>query len=128
MVYSTVEQQVSLINNVRSLLTILVPGHYQQGLHPSPLDRVRALRMAARCIDFFEKYKDLGDQSSSAAVIGIRGGSTVFTPIDKLLRDETNLEKRIPTTSWWQPMRKLVDILSGKVLFHDSLQMENKAE
>lgn len=100
-----------------------VPGHYQQGGKPSPMDRIRALRMAIKCIQHIEdrfvgKTKAaVADDPLSAAVIGIQGSEVVFTP----LGGETGLEAtatdwidRRPKNEFWMPMKDTVDVLSGR--------------
>src|ERR1700759_5502423 len=62
-----------------------VPGHYQQGGTPSPMDRIRALRRAIKCMQHIEDRftgKDkawIANDPLSAAVIGIQGSEVVFT-------------------------------------------------
>lgn len=100
-----------------------VPGHYQQGGKPSPMDRIRALRMAIKCMQHIEdryigKSKGyIADDPLSAAVIGIQGSEVVFTPMG----GETGLEAtgtdwhdRRPKNEFWLSMRDTVDVLSGR--------------
>jgi 6-phosphofructokinase 1 len=100
-----------------------VPGHYQQGGKPSPMDRIRALRMAIKCMQHIEdrfigKSKaQIADDPLSAAVIGIQGSEVVFTA----LGGETGLEAqgtdwfaRRPKNEFWMNMKETVDILSGR--------------
>ncbi|KAL2367618.1 6-phosphofructokinase [Blastomyces gilchristii SLH14081] len=103
-----------------------VPGHYQQGGKPSPMDRVRALRMAIKCIQhmetFFglEKEKIAADPMSSV-VIGIKGSEVVFGPVgpgvdgrDGLDKTDTDWVRRKPKNDFWMGLKELVDILSGR--------------
>ncbi|OLL22139.1 ATP-dependent 6-phosphofructokinase [Neolecta irregularis DAH-3] len=94
-----------------------VPGHAQQGGIPSPMDRVRATRLAVKSIQFLEEKYDLefGKDESSAAVIGIRGSNILFTPVSRLMTLETDKTKRRPKDAWWGQFKGLVDILSGRV-------------
>jgi 6-phosphofructokinase 1 len=96
-----------------------IPGHVQQGGTPSPMDRVRGVRLAVRCMQFLEAY---GGQSSdeiaadekSMAVIGIKGASVVFGPMARLETEETNWKDRRPLQEAWLELKSVVDTLSGR--------------
>ncbi|RPA82732.1 6-phosphofructokinase [Ascobolus immersus RN42] len=94
------------------------PGHVQQGGTPSAMDRVRAVRLAVRAIKFLEEHANsqerILDDPSTAAVIGIRGASLVFTPVQKLVEEETEWAKRRPRNAFWLSHRKIADVLSGR--------------
>jgi 6-phosphofructokinase 1 len=100
-----------------------VPGHYQQGGKPSPMDRVRAMRMSIKCMQFIEdnflgETKDeIMNEPLSASVIGIQGSEVVFSPlggVDGLEDAETDWKDRRPKNEFWRPMKGTVDILSGR--------------
>lgn len=100
-----------------------VPGHYQQGGKPSPMDRIRALRMSIKCMQYLEdnfagKSKDeVFATENSAVVIGIQGSQVLFTPIggEKGLEStETDWKLRRPLNEFWRPLKSTVDILSGR--------------
>lgn len=104
-----------------------VPGHVQQGGTPSPMDRVRAVRLAVRCIQFMEDNfvqmkegaRESGrgcmDRPETAAVIGIRGASVVFTGVEELKENEhTDWEQRRPRRGFWRDLKHIVDTLSGR--------------
>ncbi|BFZ61228.1 6-phosphofructokinase, alpha subunit [Saitoella coloradoensis] len=95
-----------------------VPGHVQQGGIPSPLDRVRAARLAVKSVQWLEQhaFKSLEERAASetAAVIGIRGAGIIFTPIDVLEETETDIAARRPRQAWWKPMHNILDLLSGR--------------
>ncbi|ETN38272.1 6-phosphofructokinase subunit alpha [Cyphellophora europaea CBS 101466] len=99
------------------------PGHYQQGGKPSPMDRIRSLRMAIKCMEYLEdKFTGVtkqacADDPMSAVVIGILGSEVVFSPLggpDGLEATQTNWKERRPKSEFWFPMRDTVDILSGR--------------
>ncbi|KAG5439249.1 hypothetical protein PCANB_001548 [Pneumocystis canis] len=97
-----------------------IPGHVQQGKIPSPIDRVRATRLAIKCVQFIEKmsYTNMHNDTSSAAVIGIQAAKVVTTPVD-VLQHEAIMETRCPKTSWWFNIKDLINILSGRnIPFH----------
>ncbi|KAJ3391966.1 6-phosphofructokinase, alpha subunit [Chytriomyces hyalinus] len=113
-----------------------VLGHLQQGGIPSPLDRIRATRMAVNCIDWiqsafaeakenrliskgaskldtaaFANIAGYNNNPEHAVVVGVRGSDLVFTPVEKLL-DETDLGKRRGTKAWWMGLMRLIKVLS----------------
>lgn len=96
-----------------------IPGHVQQGGTPSPMDRVRAVRLAVRCIQKLESYtgmshEDIMSDDESLAVIGIKGASVVFSAMERLEREETNWKDRRPKNESWLQYKKTVDTLSGR--------------
>lgn len=95
-----------------------VPGHIQQGGTPSPMDRVRATRLAIKCMQFIEQYGSLPenerDTDTSAVVIGIRGQSVVLSPIADLVENEADPKERRPKAAWWKEIKETVNILSGR--------------
>ncbi|KAI8086139.1 6-phosphofructokinase [Halteromyces radiatus] len=101
-----------------------VLGHIQQGNTPSPLDRIRASRLAIHSIEFFEKHTrvaldkqqdavELATGEESIAVIGLCGAEVHAKSIKTLL-PTTDMKNRKPHHDWWHRDRALVDILSGR--------------
>ncbi|KAM5485547.1 6-phosphofructokinase, alpha subunit [Microsporum canis] len=103
-----------------------VPGHFQQGGKPSPMDRIRALRMSIKCIQHFEEYaeksqEEIAADDMSTVVIGIRGSEVVFSPLggkDGLEETDTDWQHRRPKNEFWLKFRELVDTLSGRPSGH----------
>ncbi|CAF9927229.1 MAG: 6-phosphofructokinase, alpha subunit [Alectoria fallacina] len=96
-----------------------IPGHVQQGGTPSPMDRVRAVRLAVKCIEAIEEYagktkEEIMEDDLSMAVIGIKGASVVFGSMERLEREETNWNHRRPKDESWLQFKKTVDTLSGR--------------
>lgn len=96
-----------------------IPGHWQQGVRPSPMDRVRAVRLAGKCIQFLEGYagqasETIASDSHSASVIGIKGASVILSPMVKLEKDETDWIDRRPKNEFWLQLKPVVDTLSGR--------------
>ncbi|KAJ2894398.1 putative 6-phosphofructokinase protein [Zalerion maritima] len=98
-----------------------IPGHVQQGGVPSPMDRCRAVRLAIKCIQHLENfapgahhYNKVKNDSMSACVIGIKGASVVFTPMDELEEKDTDWSNRRPKAAYWVGMKDVVDILGGR--------------
>ena len=99
-----------------------VPGHFQQGGKPSPMDRVRAMRMAIKCMQHIESFSgktpdEIIADEYSAVVIGVKGSQVLFSPFG----GETGLEAldtdwthRRPKNEFWIKLTDLVDTLSGR--------------
>ncbi|CAG8433262.1 4144_t:CDS:10 [Diversispora eburnea] len=95
-------------------------GHIQQGGAPSPVDRIRATRLAVKCLYFIEQYafpsmsteqtmqpKVYTNTKESASVIGVEGEK----PVDDLLKD-TDFKNRKSKKAWWIHLKDLVELLS----------------
>ncbi|KAG2226871.1 hypothetical protein INT45_010150 [Circinella minor] len=111
-----------------------VLGHIQQGGTPSPMDRIRATRLAMRAMQFMEKHTsealntafeqkrdeptpiELTKSKDSIAVVGISGVDVIYSSVQDLL-PKTDLKNRKPRGAWWYEHRPLVDMLSGRGLF-----------
>lgn len=101
-----------------------IPGHVQQGGTPSPMDRVRAVRLAVKCMQYIEEYtgktkEEIHADETSTAVIGIKGASVVFSPMVRLEREDTHWNHRRPLTETWLELKTIVDTLSGRPVFDD---------
>ncbi|KAI7820007.1 6-phosphofructokinase [Gamsiella multidivaricata] len=107
-------------------------GHIQQGNSPSPLDRVRAMRLAVCSIDFMEEKACLSSSSSSSAssasssgpvvynkdpdsisVAGIHGSNVSFTSVEALLKS-TDMKNRKPTQTWWMDYKRSCNLLARR--------------
>lgn len=120
-----------------------VLGHIQQGGTPSPMDRIRATRLAVKGVEFVELHAsaafaeahengrcqpiELTRSRESAAVVGIMGTDVKFTAVEDLL-SETDMKNRKSTREWWYQHRPLVDLLSGRGLFASREQDKREAE
>ena len=96
-----------------------IPGHFQQGKEPSPMDRVRGVRFGVRSIQHLESFagrsrSDIADDDMSAAVIGIRGAKVRFSPMKYVEKNETDWKHRRPRDEFWMQLKDLVDVLSGR--------------
>ncbi|KAL1894412.1 6-phosphofructokinase, alpha subunit [Sporothrix stenoceras] len=96
-----------------------IPGHVQQGGVPSPMDRCRAARLAIKCIEHLETFgcsahNRVKKDPLSAAVIGIKGASVVFSPMETLEETETDWPNRRQRASYWYDMKEVVDVLGGR--------------
>ncbi|KAF2268104.1 6-phosphofructokinase [Lojkania enalia] len=96
-----------------------VPGHFQQGTTPSPMDRVRAVRFAVKSLQHLESFagkskKEIDDDEMSATVIGMRGAKVLFSPMEKVEKKETDWKRRRPIDEFWMELKVIVDMLSGR--------------
>ncbi|KAG0253497.1 6-phosphofructokinase, alpha subunit [Mortierella polycephala] len=106
-------------------------GHIQQGNSPSPLDRVRATRLAISAVEFMEDHAcGLSSASSmasnasagpavynkdpeSVAVAGIHGSNVRFTSVESLLK-HTDMKNRKPSHTWWMDYKRTGNLLSRR--------------
>lgn len=96
-----------------------VPGHVQQGGTPSPMDRVRAVRFGVKTLQHLEKFvgkskEEIVNDELATTVIGIRGSQVVFSPMERVEREETDWKNRRPKNEFWMKMVDTVDMLSGR--------------
>ncbi|CAK1360098.1 ATP-dependent 6-phosphofructokinase [Cercospora beticola] len=96
-----------------------VPGHFQQGDIPSPMDRVRAVRFGVKSLQYLESFagkskQEIADDPMSATVIGIRGARVKFSAMEKIEREETDWKDRRPKDEFWMGLTGVVDTLSGR--------------
>lgn len=72
-----------------------VPGHFQQGTTPSPMDRVRAVRFGVKSMQHLETFagkskQDIEDDDLSTVVIGIKGAKVLFSPMISVEKSEVS--------------------------------------
>jgi 6-phosphofructokinase 1 len=98
-----------------------VLGHLQQGDTPSPLDRIRATRLAVKSMDWLQKVfgeiDEIKDSSKPFAsftmddnhscLVGIKGSSIDTTPV-KMARAEADLKRRVTKKPWWMSLRPVI--------------------
>jgi 6-phosphofructokinase 1 len=84
-------------------------GHLQQGGDPSPFDRIQAIRLAAKCIDFLieEAEKDI----PAGAFMGLQGGKVQFHNLEDMPR-MIDLNYQRPKEQWWLELRKIASVLA----------------
>ncbi|OAG35818.1 6-phosphofructokinase [Fonsecaea monophora] len=100
-----------------------VPAHYQQGMKPSPIDRIRSFKLAIKCMQFLEENfagktpDEINANPLNAAIIGIQGSEAVFSPMGSdlgLEATETDWSSRRQLNEYWRPVEAVIDILSGR--------------
>lgn len=95
------------------------PGHFQQGGVPSAMDRTRAVRLAIKCMEHLESFEDRSPASlladpQSSTVIGIKGASVVFGPMQEVEEKETDWKNRRPRNEFWTELKGTGDMLEGR--------------
>lgn len=84
-------------------------GHLQQGGNPSPFDRIMAIRLADRCINFLiEKCLNKDPQ---CAWIGTWQGSLQFTDMEEFPR-LVDWEHQRPKEQWWLSLTEIAKSLA----------------
>ncbi|KAK8194764.1 phosphofructokinase-domain-containing protein [Phyllosticta capitalensis] len=96
-----------------------VPGHFQQGGKPSPMDRMRATRFGFRSMQHLESFagkspEEIASDPMSAAVIGIVGAKVKFSPMAKVEAEDTDWKNRRPKNEFWLGLEDLINTLSGR--------------
>ncbi|KAI8585021.1 phosphofructokinase-domain-containing protein [Geranomyces variabilis] len=105
-----------------------VLGHLQQGGVPSPLDRIRATRLAVNCITWLEAAARESRASNDnvnntlppvyttrdthSCTIGIVGAEIMFTPVVESYKDADVKTRRETKPAWWRPFTHLIKVLS----------------
>jgi 6-phosphofructokinase 1 len=84
-------------------------GHIQQGGNPSPFDRIQAIRLAAKCIEFLTT--NASKMPPLAVAIGLQKGQVVFTDLEGLPRYTDNGFQR-PRAQWWLELRPIARIMA----------------
>ncbi|SNX88154.1 probable 6-phosphofructokinase [Melanopsichium pennsylvanicum] len=109
-------------------------GHTLQGGVPSPLDRVRATRLALKCCEFLESeaLKQRSNHSShasssssklsaseksysdeTAVMITIQGSTICFTSATEMAKN-ADMKNRRGKEAWWHELKALVELLGGR--------------
>ncbi|CAG07469.1 unnamed protein product, partial [Tetraodon nigroviridis] len=96
-----------------------VLGHMQQGGTPTPFDRNFGTKMGAKSVLWLtDKLKEcyrhgriFANTPESACVLGMRKRALMFQPLAEL-KEDTDLEHRIPRTQWWLKIRPIMKILA----------------
>jgi 6-phosphofructokinase 1 len=96
-----------------------VPGHFQQGKEPSPMDRIRAVRFGVRSLQHIESFagksrEEILKDPLSCSVIGIRGAKVGFSAMETVENEQTDWKHRRPKDESWAALKGLGDTLSGR--------------
>lgn len=90
---------------------ISVLGHLQQGGDPSPFDRILAVRLADRAVDFIEQWNAETDEDSSVVCCGYQTGELRVTPIGDAMRT-LDREFLRPKQQWWMDLRPIARMMA----------------
>jgi 6-phosphofructokinase 1 len=90
---------------------ISVLGHLQQGGDPSPYDRILAVRLADRAVDFIENWHTEPEEDLSIVCCGYQGGELRVTPIEEAMR-RMDREFLRPKKQWWMELRPIAKMLA----------------
>lgn len=71
-----------------------VLGRLQEGLNPSPMDRINASLLGFKAVDSCKE--------NNIGVVGIQGNQVVFTDIDKCMDNYDNIKKRVKDPKWFK--------------------------
>jgi 6-phosphofructokinase 1 len=102
---SLFEEEGGALFDVRQ--TIL--GHVQQGGDPSPFDRIQAIRLAARCIEFL--VENAQSQTPESAFIGLESEGIQIHSIEDMARMTDEVHQR-PKKQWWLDLRPIARVLA----------------
>lgn len=96
-----------------------IPGHFQQGKEPSPMDRVRAVRFSVKSIQHIEQFAgmtrdEIAKDPMSCAIIGISGAQVRLSSMERVENEETDWKHRRPKNEYWSALTSLGDVLAGR--------------
>lgn len=84
-------------------------GHVQQGGNPSPFDRIQAIRLAAKSVEFL--IEEASGGSEAAVCIGLQDGRMEFTELRELPQlMERDVQR--PKEQWWLQLRPVDRIMA----------------
>ena len=87
-----------------------VLGHVQEGGNPSPFDRIQAIRLTARCVEYLAEQLESGARAS--AMIGFQSGRLQFTDLTSYPTLVQHDAQR-PVEQRWraqQPLTRVMDM------------------
>jgi 6-phosphofructokinase 1 len=88
-----------------------VLGHMQQGGNPDPFDRIQAVRMAAKAVEYIEEACGAEPEERQAVSLGMTQGSMLFTPIEQVMHMADQSFQR-PKQQWWMNLREIAQMLA----------------
>lgn len=97
-------------------------GHTLQGGIPSPMDRVRAVRLSLKCMTFMEDHHETlqlkreAVSGESAAVITIQGSAVKWVPVREIL-SQADAKNRRGRETWWAGIPAVVEMMVGRRQF-----------
>jgi 6-phosphofructokinase 1 len=86
-------------------------GHLQQGGNPSPFDRILAVRLAARALDFVEDAKRQRDEEPPVVCLGWTSGAFHIANLEAVWPTVDEAHQR-PKRQWWMDLRPIARMLA----------------
>ena len=83
-------------------------GHLQQGGDPSPFDRILAIRLARRCMDYL--VNELDEKKKSVSLMGLQKGEVTFLNMARWNEMVEPVFQR-PVKQWWMNLRHIAKIM-----------------
>jgi 6-phosphofructokinase len=102
----------------RFSVVLEIPGYFQQGQEPSPIDRILALRFAVRGLQHLEKSITMSrdevlEDSMSTAIVGLHGAEVSVSPISNAEKQISNKET-LSKKEYWADLKMLGEALEGR--------------
>ena len=97
-------------------------GHTLQGTIPSPMDRIRAVRLSLKSMHFIEEqaeqlaklpWKQRWTHKGADAVITIQGTKVKWVGVKEMV-EQADTKNRRGKTQWWTGYKKLVETLAAR--------------
>ncbi len=90
---------------------ISVLGHLQQGGDPSPFDRILAVRLVNKAVDYIEAWQASEDDEDANVCCGYQSGELRITPIEVAMK-AMDREYLRPKKQWWMDLRPIARMLA----------------
>jgi 6-phosphofructokinase 1 len=84
-------------------------GHLQQGGDPAPFDRIQAIRLATKCIEFLTE--EANNTVPAGAFIGLKAGKVQRFSLDDFPR-MVDHEWQRPKEQWWLELRPIAKVMA----------------
>jgi 6-phosphofructokinase 1 len=86
-------------------------GHMQQGGDPTPFDRIQAIRLATKCVEFLIEEVEANKDPAAGALIGLQAGKVKFSNLEDFPRMVDQQYQR-PKAQWWLELRSIAKVLA----------------
>jgi 6-phosphofructokinase 1 len=86
-------------------------GHMQQGGDPTPFDRIQAIRLATKCVEFLIEEVEANKDPAAGALVGLQAGKVQFSNLEDFPR-MVDQEYQRPKAQWWLELRSIAKVLA----------------
>ena len=86
-------------------------GHMQQGGDPTPFDRIQAIRLATKCVEFLIEEVEANKDPAGGALVGLQAGKVQFSNLEDFPR-MVDQEYQRPKAQWWLELRSIAKVLA----------------